>query len=44
MRSGRELIAATKEFQKEHRARSWFHFFETFGVIAALCAVLVLSP
>lgn len=44
MRSGRELIAASKEFQKENRARSWFHVVETFGVMAALTAVLVISP
>jgi omega-6 fatty acid desaturase (delta-12 desaturase) len=44
MRSGRELIAATKEFQQENRARSWFHFIETFTVSFALAAALVLVP
>ncbi|MGE0791937.1 MAG: fatty acid desaturase [Sandaracinaceae bacterium] len=43
-RSGRELIAATKPFQSENRARSWFHVFETFGVIAALTAAIALVP
>jgi len=41
-RSGRELIAATKPFQKEDRRRSWFHVIETFGVIIACTAVLFL--
>jgi len=44
MRSGRELIAATKEFQRENRARSWFHFVETFAVSFALAAAIVLVP
>lgn len=44
MRSGRELIAASKEFQRENKARSWFHFVETFTVSFALAAVLVLAP
>ena len=43
-RSGRELIAATKPFQKENRARSWFHVFETFGVMTGLAAALYLVP
>ena len=43
-RRGRELIAATKPFQKENRARSWFHVVETFGVLAGLTAVLALAP
>lgn len=41
-RRGRELIKASKPFQKENRARSWFHVFETFGVIAGLTAALAL--
>ena len=41
-RSGRELIAAAKPFQKETRARSWFHVAETFGVMSGLAAVLFL--
>jgi len=44
MRSGRELIAATKPFQKESKARSWFHVLETFGVIAGLTALAVVMP
>ncbi len=44
MRSGRELIAASKEFQPESRARSWAHFVETFAVTFALAAALVLVP
>ncbi len=43
-RRGRELIAATKPFQKENRARSWFHVFETFGVMAGLTAAIYLAP
>src|SRR5688500_6659838 len=43
-RSGRELIAASKEFQTENRARSWFHFVETFAVVFALLAILALAP
>ncbi len=44
LRSGRELIAASKEFQPESRARSWFHFVETFAVSFGLAAALALSP
>ncbi len=43
-RSGRELIAASKPFQPENRARSWFHFVETFAVTFALAAALALTP
>jgi omega-6 fatty acid desaturase (delta-12 desaturase) len=43
-RDGKTLLAAAKEFQKEDRARSWFHFFETFGVFFALQAVTALAP
>ncbi|MEZ4335279.1 MAG: fatty acid desaturase [Sandaracinaceae bacterium] len=45
-RFGRELIAATKPYQKENRLRSWLHVAETFGVMIA-CAValfLIESP
>ncbi len=41
-RAGRELIAATKPFQKESRLRSWLHVAETFGVIAACTVALAL--
>ena len=43
-RSPKELLAAAKEFQKESRARSWFHLFETMGVFALLTALIVLAP
>ncbi len=43
-RDGKTLLAAAKEFQKENRARSWFHFFETFAVFFALQAVTALAP
>jgi acyl-lipid omega-6 desaturase (Delta-12 desaturase) len=43
-RDGKTLLAAAKEFQKEDRARSWFHFFETFAVFFALQAVTALAP
>ncbi len=44
LRSGRELIAASKEFQPESRARSWFHVGETLTVSFALAAALALVP
>lgn len=43
-RSAKELLAAAKEFQKEDRARSWFHVAETFGVFFALIAAIVFVP
>lgn len=43
-RSGRELINASKEFQQENRARSWFHFIETFAVSFALAGALAVAP
>ncbi len=43
-RGPKELLAAAKEFQKEDRARSWFHVAETFGVFAALITGIVLAP
>jgi omega-6 fatty acid desaturase (delta-12 desaturase) len=43
-RSGKELMAAAKPFQKEQRGRSWFHFYETFGVLIALVVLNVLAP
>src|SRR6478736_7893171 len=43
-RSAKELLAAAKEFQKEDRARSWFHVVETFGVFFALTAAIVFVP
>ena len=43
-RDGKTLLAAAKEFQKEDRARSWFHFFETFAVFGALQAVTAMAP
>jgi omega-6 fatty acid desaturase (delta-12 desaturase) len=44
MRAGRELIAASKEFQAENRTRSWLHVIETFGAAFVLCAFLALAP
>ncbi len=43
-RTGRELIAASKEFQPEDKKRSWFHFVETFAVCFALAAALAFLP
>ena len=43
-RSPKELIAATREFQKENRARSWFHLLETFGAFGLLSAVAAVAP
>ncbi len=43
-RGPKELLAASKEYQKEDRARSWFHVIETFGVLLALLAVTALAP
>jgi omega-6 fatty acid desaturase (delta-12 desaturase) len=43
-RSAKELLAAAKEFGKEDRRRSWFHFFETFAVIAVLQAITIAAP
>ena len=43
MRTGRELVSATRDFAREDRAKSWFHFFETFGIFGALLAVTIVS-
>jgi acyl-lipid omega-6 desaturase (Delta-12 desaturase) len=43
-RSGKELLAAAKEFGKEDRNRSWFHVAETFTVLFALLAAAVFAP
>lgn len=44
-RHGRELIAAAAEFSTENPVRSWFHVFETFGVLGALLtAVAFVEP
>ena len=42
-RTGRELVAAAREFAKEDRSRSWFHFVETFGVFGLLLSITVLG-
>ncbi|MEM9188455.1 MAG: fatty acid desaturase [Myxococcota bacterium] len=44
MRSGKELIAATRPFAKEQRGKSWFHLLTTLGVLAGLIAVAAASP
>lgn len=45
-RSPKELLAASKAFQEENRARSWFHFVETWTVFGLLMAVIsgALAP
>lgn len=43
-RGPKELLAASKPYQKENRARSWFHTVETFGVLGALLAAAALTP
>jgi len=43
-RGPKELLAASKAFQEESRARSWFHVLESFGVFFALLAVQALAP
>ncbi len=45
-RSPKELLAASKPFQEESRARSWYHLVETFAVFFALMAVIsgALAP
>jgi omega-6 fatty acid desaturase (delta-12 desaturase) len=43
-RSGRELINASKAFQPENRARSWFHVIETFAASFALLGALAVAP
>lgn len=39
VRTGKQLIEATRPFAQESRGRSWFHFVETFGAFA-LCLVI----
>jgi len=44
MRTGKELIMATKEFAHEVRWKSWFHTLSTFALlIAAIAGTLVFS-
>ncbi len=43
-RTGRELLAAAKEFASESRARSWFHVVETLTVIGGLLAATAYAP
>jgi omega-6 fatty acid desaturase (delta-12 desaturase) len=43
-RSPKDLLAASKAYQDENRARSWFHVFETFGVWSALMAATIYAP
>jgi len=37
----RGLVAASKEFAVESKARSWWHLFETLGILSLLTAVAV---
>lgn len=43
-RTGRELLAAAKEFASESRARSWFHVVETLAVMGGLLAATAYAP
>lgn len=43
MRTGAELMAATKPYASENRARSWFHVVETLAAIALLVVVILNS-
>lgn len=43
-RTGRELLAAAREFASENRARSWFHVVETLTVIGVLLTGTALAP
>jgi omega-6 fatty acid desaturase (delta-12 desaturase) len=43
-RSPKELLAAVRPFAQEDRARSWFHFVETFAVLGGLWAIAFFSP
>jgi omega-6 fatty acid desaturase (delta-12 desaturase) len=43
-RSGKELIDATRPYAEEDRAKSWFHVFETFGVLGASLGIAGALP
>jgi len=43
-RSGKELIAATKPFAEESRARSWWYFLSTLAVVGMLAALGARAP
>lgn len=44
MRSGKELIAATRPFMKEHRGRSWFHLLSGYALLLVGMAGAALAP
>lgn len=44
MRTGKELIAASKEFTGENTSRSWFELLVTLALITGILSVSFLSP
>ncbi|MFT3768993.1 MAG: fatty acid desaturase [Minicystis sp.] len=42
--SGNEIIAVTRPFASENRAKSLYHVFSTFAVLAGLTAAAALAP
>lgn len=44
MRSGKELILATREFSKDDTAKSWFAVFSTLGLLSLAATATVLLP
>lgn len=42
MRTGRELLIASKEFAKEHRWLSWWHLWSTMGLLVGLLVFAAL--
>ncbi len=44
MRSGKELILATKPFAKEIRSKSWFHTLIALGLTILALAGTVVMP
>ena len=43
MRTGPELIRATKPFAQEHRGRSWWHFGSTLAALIGLLGMACLD-
>lgn len=43
MRTGKELLIASKKFAQEHRLRSWWHFWSTLALLVGL-VVAAASP
>jgi omega-6 fatty acid desaturase (delta-12 desaturase) len=44
MRTGKELILATKPFAKEHREKSWYYLLSTLGIAALLVCLIIWAP